>query len=116
DGKDTFIVRESAAHTWPEVYFPGYGWVEFEPTPSQSVVARPALPGEAVESPTVEPIVSPTPAGILNPNDHNLDDQTIREPLTGPGSQGSSFPTMALVIAVLAALLLVLARFAPFSP
>ncbi|MFC1988205.1 DUF4129 domain-containing transglutaminase family protein, partial [Chloroflexota bacterium] len=21
-------------HTWPEVYFPGYGWVEFEPTPA----------------------------------------------------------------------------------
>ncbi|MGN7385124.1 transglutaminase-like domain-containing protein [Paenibacillus sp. SAFN-117] len=26
-------VRNLHAHSWPEVYFPGYGWVPFEPTP-----------------------------------------------------------------------------------
>jgi transglutaminase-like putative cysteine protease len=31
------------AHAWPEVYFPGYGWVEFEPTASQPVLTRPEL-------------------------------------------------------------------------
>jgi len=34
--------RDSDAHTWPEVYFPAYGWVEFEPTASESPIARPA--------------------------------------------------------------------------
>ncbi|MGH7903198.1 MAG: transglutaminase domain-containing protein, partial [Candidatus Dormibacteraceae bacterium] len=28
-----YVVRESDAHTWVEVYFPGYGWIPFEPTP-----------------------------------------------------------------------------------
>jgi transglutaminase-like putative cysteine protease len=28
-----FVVRASDAHTWPEVYFPGYGWISYEPTP-----------------------------------------------------------------------------------
>ncbi|HEX6487938.1 MAG TPA: transglutaminaseTgpA domain-containing protein [Candidatus Dormibacteraeota bacterium] len=28
-----YIVRESDAHTWVEVYFPQFGWVPFEPTP-----------------------------------------------------------------------------------
>src|SRR5262249_45384186 len=34
-------VRESSSHSWPEVFFPRYGWIEFEPTPSQEVLQRP---------------------------------------------------------------------------
>jgi len=29
----TYVVRGADAHAWPEVYFPGHGWVRFEPTP-----------------------------------------------------------------------------------
>lgn len=36
-----FRVRERDAHAWPEVFFPGYGWVEFEPTVSQDPIPRP---------------------------------------------------------------------------
>lgn len=38
---NTFLVREKHAHAWVEVYFPRYGWVEFEPTASQPVIVRP---------------------------------------------------------------------------
>jgi transglutaminase-like putative cysteine protease len=30
-----FLVLRKDSHAWPEVYFPGIGWVEFEPTASQ---------------------------------------------------------------------------------
>ena len=29
-----YAVTESIAHSWPEAYFPGYGWQRFEPTPA----------------------------------------------------------------------------------
>lgn len=38
----TYVVRERDAHAWPEVYFPGIGWVEFEPTVTQPEVIRPS--------------------------------------------------------------------------
>jgi len=33
DERDAWVVRSKHYHAWPEVYFPQYGWVEFEPTP-----------------------------------------------------------------------------------
>jgi hypothetical protein len=39
--RGTFRVRGANAHTWPEIYFPEYGWIEFEPTVSEEPYVRP---------------------------------------------------------------------------
>jgi len=36
-----YVVRELHAHSWPEIYFPNIGWIEFEPTASQPEIIRP---------------------------------------------------------------------------
>lgn len=37
-----FVITERDAHTWVEVFFPGYGWIEFEPTAGESALERPS--------------------------------------------------------------------------
>ncbi len=39
-----YVVTEADAHSWPEVYFTGIGWVEFEPTAAQPEIVRPENP------------------------------------------------------------------------
>jgi len=39
--KNIYTVRHRDAHSWLEVFFPGYGWIEFEPTASQTAIVRP---------------------------------------------------------------------------
>lgn len=56
-GHEFYRVLERDAHSWPEVYFPTYGWVEFEPTLSQEPLVRPlsrqatGLPSMVEDSP-----------------------------------------------------------------
>jgi hypothetical protein len=81
EGQDHYRVPLAALHAWVEVYFPGVGWVRFDPTPGGQLdrfgrqatelaegdpVGTPdptGLPEEplATEPPLVEP--SPSPAG-----------------------------------------------------
>ena len=53
-----FTVRRKDAHAWPEVYFPNYGWIEFEPTGNQYPLER--------LDPNSEPVTS-TPEAPNNP-------------------------------------------------
>lgn len=45
DKTHTYIVRGSQAHTWTQVYFGKYGWVNFEPTASFTPFFRPQTNG-----------------------------------------------------------------------
>jgi transglutaminase-like putative cysteine protease len=37
-----YVVTAEQAHSWAEIYFPGYGWIEFEPTADRPAIERPA--------------------------------------------------------------------------
>ncbi|HRF98953.1 MAG TPA: transglutaminase-like domain-containing protein, partial [Aggregatilineales bacterium] len=63
--QNAFVVTERDAHTWVEVYFPAYGWIEFEPTSAQAPLQRQddeLLPNPQQESlPISTPTATPSP-------------------------------------------------------
>lgn len=114
-----YIVKEEDAHAWVEAYFPAYGWIEFEPTPSQPPFLR-------VDSDITSP--GSFPGEDAGSGDPGINDPT-REDRQGLGQQdldpgadngGASALTQRFdptpVIAVLLAILaLALASFARFQ-
>ncbi|MCW5851806.1 MAG: DUF4129 domain-containing protein, partial [Anaerolineae bacterium] len=51
-----YVVTGQEAHSWPEVFFPGVGWVEFEPTPYRAPIQRPTYDGPP---PDFQPLPAP---------------------------------------------------------
>ena len=104
DASGNETVTKAQAHAWVEAYFPGYGWVDFDPTAS---VGQPQAidDGPPVASPTPGPTgaaVTPRPSG-RDPRD---------EPVGGT-SGGTPRPTagtgpVILVIVPLVAIILAL--------
>ena len=44
DGSHIYVVTDRHSHGWTEVFFPGYGWIPFEPTPGRDIPV--AIPPE----------------------------------------------------------------------
>ncbi len=63
------------AHAWTQIYFAGYGWINFEPSASFSTFSRPATPANGTTSNTINPTGSSTnnPRRLTNrlPQDAN---------------------------------------------
>lgn len=75
---DLYRVRELHGHSWPEVYFPGYGWIEFEPTAAELEIVRErrndltSLPPQSDDLPLLDdemlgPETQPNPGGAPEP-------------------------------------------------
>lgn len=67
----SYLVTNRDAHAWPELYFQGYGWLRFEPTPrgdGQAVPPSYATAGGGKQKPGNRPQTTPTTPPPTPPN------------------------------------------------
>jgi transglutaminase-like putative cysteine protease len=101
--RGVYHIVERDSHAWPEVFFPQYGWIEFEPTASRSLTSR---------SPSVSRMAQAAQAvpGRRLPQSDDLEDFLDREGQAPAAAQRvpfwrriSGWVWAALVLALLAA-------------
>jgi len=78
-------VRSADAHAWVQAYFPGYGWIDFDPTggPERPQLA-PIPSGAPVASGTPRPSGTPREGGLFSARPSGFE-----EGPSGPGVTGS---------------------------
>lgn len=88
--RNAYVVTERDAHVWVEVYFPDYGWIEFEPTSSEMPLERdgddqapppdsqvqPMMDQPPTPTPTLTPTPTTPPTATPAPDDNAQDEET----------------------------------------
>jgi transglutaminase-like putative cysteine protease len=82
----TFQVLEQNAHAWPEVFFPSYGWVEFEPTASEAPLVRPVHAAADTTGTDATPVPDDTLSNRDKANRAEQDAQNAATPSSGSSS------------------------------
>jgi transglutaminase-like putative cysteine protease len=114
-----FVVTESDAHIWPEVYFPTYGWIVFEPTPDgvytpiqRGLGSGVTCSGDGCRSDSGSPLATPAPAATPRPR------TAPAAPAVTGGSRIATLPALrtwtpigALVLVLLVLLYVLASRF-----
>ncbi|HVH51968.1 MAG TPA: transglutaminaseTgpA domain-containing protein, partial [Gaiellaceae bacterium] len=111
-----YTVKQVNAHAWVEAYFPGYGWIEFEPTPSETPFLRAEAP-PADSGADTSSTTTPDPDAV-NASDRLLREEQLGETGDTSGSAAASkgflvdpTPFVAALGVILLAILAFVARF-----
>ncbi|MFC8717238.1 transglutaminaseTgpA domain-containing protein [Kitasatospora sp. NPDC057198] len=112
------VVRSSNYHAWPELYFNGFGWMRFEPTPNRGTTplyslqqtAPSSAPSTAPSSaaPSEQPSAQPSASSSCPPQQHRLgdcgDEQAVVEHQVVETPWWRTWPALVTVLGVLVVL------------
>jgi hypothetical protein len=90
----TWVVTSHDAHAWPELYFQGFGWLRFEPTPTGANGQGSAIPPSYTLNSTgsgsaTQPATGPSTAPTGNPTGFPRGFQHVLVPPGGGGVAGA---------------------------
>ena len=94
---DELVVTSRNAHAWVEIWFDGFGWVQFEPTPRSDSVVVPSytFPVAPPSQPSVQPTVQQTAQPSRSPTPRQSD---VNEPSPGATPSGTTRVNKVLVL------------------
>ncbi len=110
---DVWKVSIRDMHAWPELYFAGYGWVRFEPTPAS--VTGSAPPWTVATDPSGDPSASASSSASASASAPTESTAPTQAPLDQPTQTqvGSGFPWVRTLLTGLGALVLLVILAAP---
>jgi len=100
---NAYFISERDAHTWVEVFFPGLGWVEFEPTAGESPLDRPQSDSNmqsAMTNAEADP-TPPPPGEQIAPEAPEAVSEELLEPPTPAETPGLPWWVWALLTPIL---------------
>ncbi len=106
ESEPAYAVTDSHSHGWVEVYFPGYDWIPFEPTPGAHLPVV-MVPGGAAGSEFEGPFIGGFDFDCID--EFDLECGAPLEPLPGEGAQpgdlagGGALPPWVWALVALAA-------------
>jgi len=122
----SYVVKNTDAHAWTEVYFPTLGWIRFEPTPAGQGTASPPNymssgtgHGQLGANPIIgatagpSPTKSTAPGSALGRTRTSLDNGA---PATGTAGNTAGTPWTAVALAVIAAIVLAFGLITVIAP
>jgi transglutaminase-like putative cysteine protease len=96
-----FRVRDNNAHAWVEVFFPRYGWIEFEPTAAEPAIVRPRPPSSDADDANNDAADSGDERDDLDRWRDLIDDEVYDGPLPPLPGESNWLKVLWVVVGVL---------------
>ncbi len=116
--RNVWVVDGIDAHSWVQIYFPGYGWINFDPTPGFSVHTSPQPTHRQLTSPplpTKRPMkATPTPALANKPLTRRAEKHPVTSAVTPTQATPQNLVLGLSIVTLLCTVFLLLVAFCSY--